>query len=102
MYTDPLKQPSPSFTTSDLGLRQFIDNFNLTWSRVDSDCLSVHYNILASNCDSCPTTTNQANVTCTNTSTDNSTCVFTIKTVACGNTTGNVSDDAQGGFKGIN
>lgn len=85
MYTDPPKEPSLGFAISDLGL---IDN--LTWSRVDSDCLAVHYNILAS--------------ACTSISIDNSTCILTVSTIACGNTTGNASDidDAQGGFKGIN
>ena len=87
----------PSFSIIDLELRQI----NFSWSPVAPDCPAIHYNILASNCGSCLTTTNHTMVTCTDVLTDGSTCAFAIRTVVCGNTTGNVSDEARGVFKGI-
>ena len=41
------------------------------------------YNILASNCGSCPTTTNHTNVTCTDIPTNGSTCTLAVQTVVC-------------------
>ena len=43
------------------------------------------YNILASNCGSCPTTTNHTNVTCTDipTNYNDSTCTLAVETVVC-------------------
>ena len=71
-----------------ISLRQLI----FSWSPVAPDCPTVHYNILASNCGSCPTTTNHTNVTCTDVPTDNQECNFAIQTVICGNITGNFSN----------
>ena len=51
-----------SATLSDL------DDISFTWSSVTAatHCPAVnYYNILASNCGSCPTTTNYTNATCT-------------------------------------
>ena len=60
-----------------------------SWSPVAPDCpYIIYYNILASNCGSCPTTTN---VTCTDLPDDDSMCSFAIQTVVCGNITGNWS-----------
>ena len=63
-----------------------------TWSPVAPDCPALHYNILASNCGSCPTTTNHTNVTCTDVPTDNTVCTFAIQPVMCGSLVGNRSD----------
>ena len=64
-----------------------------SWSPVASDCpATIHYNILASNCGSCPTTTNHTNVTCTDIPTENSVCTFAIQTVLCETLIGNKSD----------
>jgi hypothetical protein len=63
-----------------------------SWSPVAPDCPTVHYNILASNCGSCPTTTNHTNVTCTDIPTNDSICTIAIQTVVCGNITGDTSD----------
>ena len=62
------------------------------WSPVASDCPAVQYNILASNCGSCPTTTSHTTVTCTNVPTYGSACLLSLATVVCGNITGNQSD----------
>ena len=62
------------------------------WNSVASDCPASHYNILASNCGSCPTTTNHTNVTCTAVPTNDSICTFAVQTVVCGNITSNISD----------
>ena len=61
-----------------------------SWSPVAPDCPSIHYNILASNCGSCPTITNHTNVTCTDVPTDGM-CTLAVETVVCGNITGNRS-----------
>ena len=66
--------------------------FTFSWSLVTSECSAIHYNILASNCGSCPTTTKHTNVTCTDVPTDGSTCRFAIQGVACGNITGTKSN----------
>ena len=74
----------------DTGLRQL----TFSWSPVGPDCPAIHYNILASNCGSCPTTTNHTNVTCTEVPTDDhvNKCKLAIQTVVCGNITGNFSN----------
>ena len=63
----------------------------LTFSWSTGCGAKLHYNILASNCGSCPTTTNHTNVTCTNVPTNNSVCIFSIQTVVCGNISGQIS-----------
>ena len=63
----------------------------LTFSWSTNCGTKFHYNILASNCGSCPTTTNHTNVTCTDVPTNNSVCIFIIQTVVCGNITGQLS-----------
>ena len=64
------------------------------WNPVAPDCPSISYNILSSNCGSCPTTTNHTNVTCTDVyvSTGDM-CTFAVQTVAdsCGRITGKAS-----------
>ena len=92
-YTPP---QTPSLIFTDLNLR----HITFSWTPVDPNCPTIHYDTIASNCGSCPTTTNHTNVTCTDIPTDGSTCVFAIRVVVCGNITGNVSDKAQGVFKG--
>ena len=62
------------------------------WSPVAPDCPAIHYKILASNCGSCPNTTNHNAVPCTDVSTDGSECTFAVQTVICGNITGNASN----------
>ena len=49
--------------------------------------LGVHYNILSSKCGSCPTTTTNTTVTCTDVPTDGSVCTFAVETAVCGNIT---------------
>ena len=84
----PLPPPDAiSIALVDFGVKEI----TFSWSPVASDCPTVHNNILASNCGSCPTTTNQTCVTCTDIPTDNSMCTFAIQTVVCGNITSNMS-----------
>ena len=72
-----------------------LKEFTFSWSPVTLDCPAIHYNILASNCGSCPTTTNHTNVTCTDIPTDGSTCVFALQTVVCGIITGELSNQVS-------
>ena len=66
--------------------------FIFSWSPVVPNGRAIHYNILASNCGSCPTTTNHTNVTCNDVPSKNSVCMFAIQTEVCGNNTGQISD----------
>ena len=61
------------------------------WNTNLPDCPAIHYNILASNCGSCPTTTSHTTVTCTDVPADSSMCTFAVQTVICGNITGESS-----------
>ena len=53
------------------------------WNSVAPDCSTVHYNINASNCGSCPTTTDHTNATCTDVQTNGGVCTFTVSVVVC-------------------
>ena len=66
-----------------------------SWSPVTSDCLVLHYNILTSNCGSCPTTTTDTTVTCTDVPTNGSMCTFAVQTVVCGDIVGDSSDSVN-------
>ena len=72
-----------SISHIDIGLIQL----TFTWSEspVASDFPEFNYlyNILASNCGSCPTTTNHTTVTCTDMPTNGSSCTLAVQTVVC-------------------
>ena len=68
------------------------NKITFTWSPVAPTCPSLHYNILSTNCGSCPTTTTNTTVTCTDVPTDGSLCTFAVQTFVCGNVDGNFSD----------
>jgi hypothetical protein len=55
------------------------------WNSVAPECSTVHYNILASNCGSCPTTTHHTNVTCTDVPINGGICTFAVSIVVCEN-----------------
>ena len=59
------------------------------WSKIHLNCMDVHphYTILSSNCGSCPTTTTNTTVTCTDVHYDDGVCTFAVQTVVCGNIT---------------
>ena len=50
------------------------------WSPATSDCSSNNYTILSSNCGSCPTTTTNTTVTCTDVYSDGGVCTFAVQT----------------------
>jgi hypothetical protein len=92
MYFIPNAVPLPppegiSLTLVNFGPKEI----TFSWSSIAPDCPAIHYNILASNCGSCPTTTNHTNVTCTDLPTEDSICTLAVETVVCGNITGNLS-----------
>ena len=91
-YCTTVGQFSPptglQFSNIDYSLREL----TFSWSPVAPNCPGIHYNILASNCGSCPTTTNFTTITCTDVPTNGSTCTFAVQTVVCGNITGDTSD----------
>ena len=71
------------------GLNSNIISFN--WSQTSFGCPATHYIILASECGTCPKTTNLTTVTCTDVPTDGRMCIFAVQTVFCGNISGEVS-----------
>ena len=75
-----------SIVLFDFGLKEI----TFSWSPVAPDCPSIHYNVLASNCGSCPTTTNHTTATCTDVPSDGM-CTRAVETVVCRNITGNQS-----------
>ena len=58
------------------------------WTSVDTLCDSVSYNIIASNCGQCPSTTNNTTATCTDVVASGQVCTFIIQAVVCGTITG--------------
>ena len=61
-----------------------------TWSPVYPECPAIHYNILASNCGHCPTTTNHTNITCSDAPTK-AMCTFAVQAINCDFNIGNHS-----------
>ena len=90
IHADPFLSPSEiCVNLTDLGSRQL----TFSWSPVAPDCPAIHYNILASNCGSCPTTTNYTNVTCTGVPIEQKiSCTFALQTVVCGDLAGILSN----------
>ena len=92
VYTNNVASFSPPdemyISLIDIGARQLTFN----WSPATTlDCPDIHYNILSSNCGSCPTITTHTTVTCTDIPTDGNMCTFAVQTVICENITGNMS-----------
>ena len=75
-----------------------------TWSRnthhPPNNCDHPTYNILASNCGKCPTTTNHTTATCTEVPIDSRRCTFTVQSVVnvCGGVTGELSNHVSVGI----
>ena len=67
------------------------NQLTFNWNPVAPDCQAVEYHILASNCGSCPTTTNYTSVTCTDVTSDGM-CIFFVETVVCGSVATNQND----------
>ena len=57
--------------------------FKWSTSPATSDCPSNNYTILSSNCGSCPTTTTNTTVTCTDVPSDGGNCAFAVHTAVC-------------------
>ena len=78
------------FNPSVHGIHYFMKNADpgrtifFTWSLFKiSTCSAIPY-FLASNCGSCPTTTNYTNVTCTNVPSDATQCTLAVIPTICG------------------
>ena len=83
---DDFPPPNDFITTTDLSLREVTFKWSKSPVQLVLDCPSLHYNITSSNCGSCPTTTTNTTVTCTDipTETDASMCTFSIESIVCG------------------
>lgn len=75
-------------------------SLTFNWSRVqrnrspqDNCCSETVYNIIASNCGSCPNSTTSTTATCRNVTTDGSVCSFAVQTTLCGNIFGQRSNE---------
>lgn len=71
------------------GSKYFL-NFKWNSSVFSSISSAILYNISSSNCGSCPTTTTDTNVNCTNVPTAGE-CMFVLQTLVCGRSIGNTS-----------
>ena len=80
----------PSATNISYTLARAEQSVTLTfyWTSSVLGCHDVTFNILASNCGSCPPSTKYTNTTCSDVPTDGSMCSFTVQTLVCGNVTG--------------
>jgi hypothetical protein len=87
LYIDFAPSSPPASISWTTTLSQFYTIRTFTWNTPSPGCPNIHYNILASNCGSCPTTTNHTTVTCTNVPME-STCTFAVRTIICVNITG--------------
>ena len=88
----------PSLPPSNLYINAVDFDSNLlafTWSPVSLGGSALHYNILSLNCGSCPTTTTNTTVTCTDVPTDGSVCTFAVQTVVCENVVSDKSDSVN-------
>ena len=61
------------------------------WTSVDALCDSISYNIISSNCGRCPSMTTNTTATCSDVMALGQVCTFAVRTVVCGNITGNMS-----------
>ena len=85
--------PFSSVNNLYISVANFTSNeFTFNWSPVTPDCNALHYNILSSNCGSCPITTTNTTGTCTDAPTNGSMCTFAVETSVCGAVVGNTSD----------
>ena len=81
---DPLPPPS-DISWARISTEEIV----FSWSPVVSNCSSIHYNVLDSNCGVCPNSTLDTNITCTNVSMNHlSICMLAVQTVVCGNISG--------------
>ena len=92
-------QPPISLYIIQIDLREKEVTFN--WDPVAPiDCPGIHYNILASNCGSCPTNTAHTTVTCTDVPMDGSLCIFALQTAVYRYSIGNISKSIEIQLKG--
>ena len=71
------------------------------WTSVNTECDSLSYNIISHNCGTCPHSTSNTSVTCTNVESLGQLCTFLVQAVVCGNT-GIISHPTTVKLKGIN
>lgn len=81
--TDP-PPPASDVHLTDINLHQL----TIAWSPVIRNCPSVNYNIIATNCGTCPSITAQTTVTCTGFVIDGRSCTVSVEPVVCGNVLG--------------
>ena len=89
--------PPPSFVhISDLNRSHLI----FSWRAPVRNCPSLSYKILATNCGDCPSSTNTTNTSCMIGTVTEIECIFTLKTIVCGNILSNESYSLKVSFRG--
>ena len=78
------------------------DSENLQQTHIFSDTDSIVYNIIASNCGTCPNSTTSLSATCVDVIADERVCSFALQAVVCGNRFSPISDPMKIQIKGIN
>ena len=71
-----------------------------SWTSVDALCDSISYNIISSNCGTCPITTTNTTATCTDVVASGQVCTFIVQTVVCGSIIGILSNPTTVILKG--
>ena len=77
------------------------DSVNLQHTYSFSNTDSIVYNIISSNCGTCPNSTTLLSATCVDFVADGSVCSFALQAVVCGNRFSPISDPVKIQIKGI-
>ena len=78
------------------------DSENVQQTHTFSDTDSIVYNIIASNCGTCPNSTTSLSATCVDFTADGGVCSFALQAVVCGIRFSPISDPMKIQIKGIN
>lgn len=97
LHTDPFPPPK-DVSVADVKQNQLA----FVWSSSSRNCPALRYNILASNCGTCPSTTVETTATCEDLllSSDAKQCTFSVQSVVCGDILSNQSDIVTVNLKG--
>lgn len=96
----------PLSPPSNLSLTSATPNqLTFAWDPVVSSCPATKYNIRATNCGTCPSSTPTTNVTCSNPQPQPNagvTCTFSVRTETCEGVISDQSEIVSANLKGIN
>ena len=100
MYTTPDPLPPPDdITLSEIRLASALSELKFNWTKNIIENCHISYTI-TSDCGDCPTSTPINTAVCVNVPVNNHTCLFTVRTVACGSIDGTQSNGILVALKG--